>query len=115
MLTRKHYNLQAKALGTYVIPMCIEYDSNSRNQKWNASAIEKFHALGTYLVDFFRSDNPNFDLEKFNTTMLSHALTVEPFRSKYRYLIQDFPGMRLRGTQEHNPHKWNYDNVHTYL
>jgi len=113
MLTRQHYVLQAKALGAYVIPMCIERDYNAEGSyKWNLNAVAKFHTLGTFLVDFCRRDNPSFDLQKFNTKMLEHAINEEPFKSKYMYLISDFPGMRLRGTED-PPNRHLFEAVHT--
>jgi len=115
MLTRQHYTLQAKALGTYVIPMCIERDVNAGGSyKWNMNAVDKFHILGTFLVDFFRQDNPKFDLKKFNTKMLEHTMQEEPFRSKYRYLIQDFPGMRITGSAD-SPNRWSFGAIHTHI
>ena len=75
MFTKQHFALQAKALGSHVIPeLCTVRDWNANGAlKWDVSKVESFHRLGNFLVDFFTMDNPAFDLDKFNKKMLEHA------------------------------------------
>ena len=108
MLTAKHFIYQAKALGTYVIPeLCTRRDWNANGAlKWDVDKVNSFHKLGTFLVDFCASDNPNFDLDKFNNKMLDHA-RVAINSGPYLYLEKDLPGMRLRG-KESPPNSWTF-------
>ena len=111
MFTQKHFSLQAKALGSHVIPMCVERDWNAGGtMRWNLSAVDKFHRLGIFLVDFFQNDNPAFDLDKFNKKMLEHA-DVAINSTSYVYLTRDLPGMAIRG-KESPPNDWTF---HEYI
>jgi len=114
MFTQKHFSLQAKALGSHVIPMCVERDWNAGGtMRWNLSAVDKFQRLGIFLVDFFRQDNPNFDLDKFNKKMIEHA-TVEITALGYPHLLWDMPGIAIRGSKEpYNGHTFRA--VHSHI
>lgn len=108
MFTKQHFALQAKALGSHVIPeLCTVRDWNANGAlKWDVSKVESFHRLGNFLVDFFTMDNPAFDLDKFNKKMLEHA-TVAINSTGYVYLTRDLPGMVITGRNA-SPTDWTF-------
>tara|TARA_R110002110_G_scaffold343038_1_gene553123 strand:- start:170 stop:517 length:348 start_codon:yes stop_codon:yes gene_type:complete len=108
MFTQQHFALQAKALGSHVIPeLCTVRDWNANGAlKWDVSKVESFHRLGNFLVDFFTMDNPAFDLDKFNKKMLEHA-TVAINSTGYVYLTRDLPGMVITGRNA-SPTDWTF-------
>ena len=112
MLSRKHYNLQAKALGTYVIPeLCTRRDWNANGAlKWDVNKINSFHKMGTFLVEFFAIDNPEFDLDRFNNKMIEHA-TNAIHAGQYTYLTRDLQGMRLTRSGS-SPNGWTFYDPH---
>ena len=112
MFTRQHFSLQAKALGSHVIPeLCTVRDWNANGAlKWDVSKIESFHRLGTFLVDFFKMDNPAFDLDKFNTKMLEHAAAAIN-STGYIYLTSDLPGMKIH-PRNGSPNDWTFHHRH---
>lgn len=112
MFTQQHFALQAKALGSHVIPeMCTVRDWNANGAlKWDVSKVESFHRLGNFLVDFFKADNPAFDLDRFNKKMLEHA-TVAIHSTPYIYLTRDLPGMVITG-RNGSPTDWTFYNKH---
>ena len=112
MFTRKVYEMQAKLLGTHSIPMCIVpgFWLDDVPWLWDSTAISEFHRMGNWLVDMFREDNPNFDVHKFNSAILSHGFHVMT-NTAWEHLIPDLPGFRVSGRKD-PPNDWVFRTVH---
>ena len=112
MFTKQHFILQAKLLGSHVIPnLCTRKDWNAGGAlKWDMEKVRDFHAMGMFLVGYFIVDNPNFSLDKFNNKMLEHA-DVAISHGNYGYLARDLPGMRLKG-KESLSNRWLFHPDH---
>lgn len=112
MFTEQHYKFFAKQLGTHVIPeLCTSLDWNANGAlKWDVNKVNSFHKLGTFMVDFFLQDNPNFKLDRFNKKMIEHA-DVAINNGSYIYLTADLPGMKIGG-KETPPNDWTFHNRH---
>lgn len=99
MFTKRVFELQAKVLGSHVIPMCVGTDWNAGGAKrWDWTRVVEYHSLGHTIIDVFQ-ENPNFDLNKFNDKIWEY-FTQWVGNEGYDYLLQDKPGMTLTGKNE---------------
>jgi len=94
MFTKKVFELQAKMLGSHVIPLCVSPDLNAGGaMKWDLNKCNNYHSMGNLLVVLFQ-ENPNFDLDKFNDKVwkwFEHWVG----NSGWDYLLDDKSGMTL--------------------
>ena len=108
MFTEQHYKFFAKQLGSHVIPtLCTSHDWNAGGAlKWDVNKINDFHKMGNWMVDFFKMDNPNFKLDKFNKKMIEHAENAI-WATPWLYLTRDLPGLGIAG-KERKPTDWTF-------
>jgi len=105
--TQQHFSLQAKALGSHVIPeMCTRPNWNAGGAlHWDVNQITAFHRLGDFIVDYFKQQNPAFNLDRFNKKMLEHAEAA--LYPKSPWLVRDLQGLRIAG-KERKPTDWTF-------
>ena len=106
MFTRQHYTLLAEKLGTHVIPMCLTRDYNNLGGRfiWNGHAIDSFRIMALEMVEFFKKDNPSFNLNKFNDKMIS--LARDEVRKLAPHLWGEVEGFRISGKDR--PTEWTF-------
>jgi hypothetical protein len=110
MFTKRIFELQAKVLGSHVIPMCVSFDWNAGGaRRWDLNKVNEYLLLGNFLVDMFQ-ENPAFDLDKFNARVWDWFIDwVGP--SGWDYLLGDRPGMILTGKEPRRD--WAFAPRHT--
>jgi len=110
MFTKRVFELQAKVLGSHVIPMCVSPDFNAGGAKrWDINKCNDYLRLGNVLVVKFQ-ENPAFDLDKFNAKICHWFVEwVEP--NNCNYLLWDMPGMALTGNEPRRD--WTFHAGHT--
>ena len=94
MLSKKHFVFQANVLGHHIIPMCIIKDQATGKHNWSQEKVDDYLELGRIIVNVCLAENPNFDLDKFNSQLQTQARQSLHHRRLTR-LIHDLPCLAL--------------------